>query len=89
MKGNFPGLSPSVGLATRGSDKESTVNEHPTNPDLSPNDPLEPGETPDPSLGLSDEEAGFPNHDAPEDDEDLGEAEFIEGDGDDIDPEED
>lgn len=65
------------------------MQEHPTNPDLSPNDPLEPGEVPDPTLGLSDEEAGFPSHEPPHDDDELGEAEFIEGDGDDTDEEDD
>jgi hypothetical protein len=58
------------------------------NPDLLPGDPPEPGEEHDTTLGLTDEEAGFPDHEPPLDDEALGEAEWLEGDGDDIDEEE-
>ena len=52
-----------------------------------PNAPAEPGEVSDPTLGLSDEEAGFPNHEPPPNDDELGDIEIIEGDGDDIDEE--
>ena len=49
--------------------------------------PPEPGEHEDATLGLTDEEAGFPSHDPPNDDVELGDIEIIAGDGDDIDEE--
>lgn len=51
--------------------------------------PPEPGDCEDETLGLSDEEAGFPPADPPEDDKDLGIAELDEDDGDDIEEEDD
>lgn len=48
----------------------------------------EPGDIADIRLGLTNQEAGNPSLDPPENDEELGETEFEEGDPDDIDEEE-
>lgn len=49
----------------------------------------EPGDVADTSLGLSDEEAGHPSQDPPENDVELGEAELLEDIGDDLAEEDD
>lgn len=49
--------------------------------------PPEPGTVDEPELGLSDEEAGFPSYDPPDNDDEIGDIEIVEGDGDDIDEE--
>jgi hypothetical protein len=54
------------------------------NPDLPESAPLEPGLEGNPKLGLSDEEAGFPDHAPAVDDDEVGDIEIIEGDGDDL-----
>lgn len=55
------------------------------NADLPDDFPPEPGEVPDTSLGVSHEEAGHPSLEPPHNDDELGDGEFIEGDGEDFD----
>lgn len=48
----------------------------------------EPGDVHDTTLGLTDEQAGHPSPEPPDNDQELGDAEELEGDPDDIDEEE-